>query len=320
MDEVDEREALAGDEDRPAAPRAGRRRSGRGTPAGSSDRACGPPAAPSPAGPTRRAHRAGTARSGPCRRRRPCADRRRRRRGCGTTRAIGWTKLRRYTADELVNTKCSHATAEQLDHRSQVGDVVGGVVIDDVELVAVWRQRLGQGAGNATVGMDAPDLGRDRRLVAVDDGDVVAPADELGQQVQTDVAVAAGDQSPHAVCLPRRRRAGGTGRITTCRCRSQHRRCAGLLRLALASEAAEGCCQQSAQQRGEADQDEPRLGSASRAAGRVDATSGDHVPAGPRAGDEEDQADRQQHPADSPPAARGRRGSPHTSRASTGGA
>ena len=66
------------------------------------------------------------------------------------------------------------APGEQLDHRLEVGDVVGRVVVDDVELVAVRPERRGQRARHAAVAVDPAHLRRDVRLVAVDDRHVVA--------------------------------------------------------------------------------------------------------------------------------------------------
>jgi AmiR/NasT family two-component response regulator len=61
--------------------------------------------------------------------------------------------------------------------------------------------------GYPPIGMNARDAVRQRHFVAVDDRDRVTGARELADQLEPDVAIAAGDQNAHRMSSPRVSRA-----------------------------------------------------------------------------------------------------------------
>ena len=90
------------------------------------------------------------------------------------------------------------APAEQLDHRLEIGDVVGRVVVHDVELFAMGAEDLAERTRDAPVTVEPPHRRRDLGFVAVDDRHLMAAPHQLVHQVQADVAVAPRHQRPHA--------------------------------------------------------------------------------------------------------------------------
>ena len=96
------------------------------------------------------------------------------------------------------------AAAKQLDHRFDVARHERGVVEHHVERIAMRRERLFELAGNAPVGVDASRAVRNRRDVTVDQRHVVTAPREFEDEVETDVAIAAGDQHSHVVRSVRR--------------------------------------------------------------------------------------------------------------------
>ncbi len=94
------------------------------------------------------------------------------------------------------------APAKELDHGFQVGRRERGVVEDGVEVVAMGGQRGFELAGHPPISVDSARPVRQRGLVAVDDGHLVAAASQLEDEIASDVTIAAGDQNSHIAYSP----------------------------------------------------------------------------------------------------------------------
>lgn len=90
-----------------------------------------------------------------------------------------------------------HPAAEQLDERVDVADPVGGVVEDDVEVVSVRPEHLGERARDGAVDVQPAGALGHLGQVAVGHGHLVALLRQLEEQSHADVPVAAENEDAH---------------------------------------------------------------------------------------------------------------------------